>query len=683
MPPALSQTIDLRPESSLSFTHDAAGLAQQRLRSDLWLSLSLSFTNNISLDLDYIVEGTLTAVSLRGLDDLRREVGALPSGVFKTDLHQALDAIEAAIDTIRGMADPISINALEDELEIIEDQFNDHFIDPVEEEATLPRAKIGVLLALAGPIEDRYDSLEYIASRVRLHARDAAKPSLASLLRGMVLHLANGDKSAYIHALEELLVRVEEYRGEEIRGKEADRIRGRGDRLLRRIAERGIENLWRLELVTTVAGFKFDGTLSWSSDEYLAPTRDMRTQDVEFAVGFDGGDWEISARYDRNDRTNPDRLEHDDDRIIHSIDLSLSHKTDPWDMAVALLFDDTFYPNDIDDEIESERVADAKQAIARLINEVNGLGLSAAVQRALLKELEDALAALLAADRREAVDQLEDFIDEVYDAEWDGQIRPAAARILIDSALAILPRRRIKQLKVPVSLDLPFYEGEMQIEFEKEKTLYPANSRLDRAEITGEVLYTREVRGTVLSGKIRQQKLTYPHAETRNRSREEWEAKVVAQPGWGELALTFFQQETTYAHNAVRDRRVRQGDSTFAFKLAALDLTVRLTERATDYPNDPGRPHDKRIEMKLDASWNVENGTFTAELDDKRRTAALPLADEVLISEQRRVKLSWNGNITDDLEISLSTQWTRFIDWDEPEKDRRVLTIEIEFDLAL
>lgn len=682
MPIALSQTIGLQPESSLSFIHDPAGLAQQKFHADLRFSLSLSLAN-ISLDVDYVVEGNLMVVSLRGIDDLRQEVGALPSGALKTGLHQALDVIETAIDTIRGMAVPISIGALEDELEIIEAQLNNHFIEPIEESIVLPRTKIGRLLALAGPIEDRYDLLEYIMSRVRLHARDTVKPRLAHLLRAIVLHLADGDKSAYIRALEELLVRVEGYRGEEIRWEEADRIRDRCDRLLRRIGERGAENLWRLELATTIAGFEFDGTLSWKSDEYRAPTKDKRTQDVELVVGFDGGDWEISVSYDRNDRTNPDRLERDDDRIINSVDLSLSYKTDPWDMAVDLLFDDTFFPNDIDDEIESARVANAKQAIAGLSDEVSGLGLSAAVQGALVKELEDALTALHISDRRTAVDRLEDFIDEVYDAEWDRKITPAATQILVDMALAILPRRRIKQLKVPLSLDIPLYEGDLQIDLEKEKRLHPADSRLDREEITGEAVYIREVSGAVLSGRVKQEKRTYPHAETKNRRREEQEAEVVAQLGWGEITLTLFQQETTYPHAAGRDKLGQKSDSTFAFNLAALDLAVSMTERVTGYPNNPGRPDDKRVELSLDASWNTGRGTFKAGLNDERRTTTLPAADEVLIGEQRRVKLSWNGNITDDLEISLSTQWTRIIDWDEPAKDRTALTIEIGFDLAL
>lgn len=681
MPATLAQTIDLRPDSSLSFTHHPSGLVQQRISSDLrldwWLMLA-----DISLDMDYIAEVNLTTVSLRVIDDLRQQVDALPPGTLKTDLQQTLDIVETAIDTIRAMADPVSIGALEDELEIIEDQLNDYFMDPIEEDVALPREKMGKLLAFAKPIEDRYDRLEYIASRVKLHSRDTVKPQLAHLLRKAVLHIADGNRAAYISILEELLVRVEGHRGTEIKPEEADRIRGRCDHLLRLIGESGSENFWRLNLSTTIAGLEFDGTFSWWSDQYRAPSNDMDTQDLEFEVGFDRSDWEIAMRYERNDRTNPDRLEHDDDRIINSLDLSLSHRTDHWDMTAAVLFDDTLFPNDIDDEIESDRVSAANQAIAGLIDEVIGLGLPAVVQEALMKELEDALAALHASDRRTAVAQLEDFIDEVYDAEWDGQVTPAAARMLINKTLDILPRQRIKQLIIPLSLDVPFYEGDLQIELEKKKILYPADSRLDREETTGELTYTRELSGAVLSGRGRQEKLTYQHDTAKNRRQQELEAEIVGQLGWGEITLALFQQETTYPHNAVRDRLVQTGDSTFALNLAALDLAVSLTERTTSYPNNPGRPDANQVDLAIDVSWSTGIGTFSAELNDQRRTTAFPLADDVLISERRNIQLSWNGHVTDDFEISLSMQWTCFIDWDEPDKDRTIITIDIGFDLA-
>lgn len=166
--PALSQTIDFKQEDALSFTQDIVGPAEQRLEVELQLTLSSALAD-VSMDMDYTVEGVLSGVSLRTLNDLRNETDTLPAGTLKDTLEQALGKVEAAIAAIGDMADPISISALEDELEIIEDQLDDGVIDPVEDSTGLSRTKVGTLLALGKPIEQRYDYLEYIASKVRLY----------------------------------------------------------------------------------------------------------------------------------------------------------------------------------------------------------------------------------------------------------------------------------------------------------------------------------------------------------------------------------------------------------------------------------------------------------------------------------------------------------------------------------
>ena len=682
--PALSQTIDFKQEDALSFTQDIVGPAEQRLEVELQLTLSSALAD-VSMDMDYTVEGVLSGVSLRTLNDLRNETGTLPPGTLKDTLEQALGKVEAAIAAIGDMADPISISALEDELEIIEDQLDDGVIDPVEDSTGLSRTKVGTLLALAKPIEQRYDYLEYIASKVRLYARDEVKPQIASLLRETVLHLTDGNKAAYIRDLEELLARVDQYRGEMIKEEEADRIRYKGDYLLRKVQEQGTKHLWELELSTTVAGFDLEGALTWGSNDYSAPSKDVCTTGLELAAESAGEGWEISMSYEWEYRDYPDRLKNDDDKIAHSLDLSLSREIDPWEMTVSVLFDDAFYPNYIDDEIEPARVAQAIAAIQSLIDEVRALGLPAAVEDDLLKELgeEGALGELVAGDRREAVDQLEDFIDEVYDAKWEVKITHKTAQMLIDRALSILPRKRIRQLNVPLALDFPFRSGEVTIDVEWERKLYPADSLLDRDTTTGEVTYTREEEASTFTGSLKQEELTYPHAETKNRFLEEWEIKVETQHEYCDLTSRLFQQETTYPHDAVKDKRVQEGDFALSFDITALDVTVELTEKVTHYPNDPDKPAYRKTDLDLDASWEIGEGTFQVELSEEVHRTAFPSADETLVKESRSVDLSWEEDITDDLEICLSSLWKRVVYWEEPEKDSTELTLEIDFALSI
>jgi len=683
-PPAFSQTIDFKQENALSFTQDIVGPAEQRLEVELQLTLSSALAD-VSMDMDYTVEGVLSGVSLRTLNDLRNETGTLPPGTLKDTLEQALGQVEAAIAAIGGAGGGISIDLLNNKLKDIEKALDDQFIDPVEDSTGLSRTKAGRLLALAKPIEQRYDYLEYIASKVRLYARDEVKPQIASLLRETVLHLTDGNKAAYIRDLEELLARVDQYRGEMIKEEEADRIRDKGDYLLRKVQEQGTKHISELGLSTTVAGFDLEGAFCWNSDDYRAPSKDVCTRGLELGAESEKEGCALSISYEWESRDYPDRLKNDDDKVTSSVDLSLSREIDPREVTVSVLFDEEFYPNYIDDEIEPARVAQAIAAIQSLIDEVRALGLPATVEDDLLKKLgeEGALGELVAGDRREAVDQLEDFIDEVYDAKWKVKITGKTAQTLIDRALSILPRKRMRQLNVPLALDFPFRSGEVTIDVEWERKLYPADSLLDRDTTTGEVTYTREEEASTFTGSLKQEELTYPHVETKNRFLEEWEIKVETQHECCDLTSRLFQQETTYSHDAVKDKQVQEGDFALSFDITALDVTVELTEKVTHYPNDSDKPAYREEDLDLDASWEIGEGTFQVELSEEVHRTALPLGGESLTKESRSVDLSWEGDITDDLEICLSSSWKRVVYWEEPEKDNTKLTLEIDFALSI
>lgn len=678
-PPALSQTIDFKQEGALSFIQDPVGLAEQSLEVESQLTLSSALAD-ISMDMDYTVEGVLSGVSLRTLNDLRSETGTLLPGTLKDTLEQALGQVEAAIAEIRNAGNGISIDTLYRKLKDIEKALDKQFIDPVNDCLEISRTDKGRLLVVGKPIEQRYDYLEYIASKVRLYARDEVKPQIASLLRETVLHLTDGNKADYIRDLEELLARVDQYRGEMIKEEEADRIRYKADYLLRKVQEQGTKHISELGLSTTVAGFDLDGAFCWNLNDYRAPSKDVCTRGLELGAESEKESCALSIRYEWGSRDYSDRLKNDDNKVTSSIDLFLSREIDPWEMGASVLFDKEFYPNYVDDEIEPARVSQAIAAIQSLIDEVRALGLPADVEDDLLKELgeEGALGELVAGDRREAVDQLEDFIDEVYDAKWKVKITGKTAQTLIDRAFSILPRKRMRQLNVPLALDFPFRGGEVAIDAEWERKLYPADSLLDRNTTTGEVVYTREEEASTFTGSLKQEELTYPHAETKNRFLEEWEIKFETQHECCDLTSRLFQQETTYPHDAVKDKQVQEGDFTLSFDITALDVTVELTEKVTHYPNDSDKPAYREEDLDLDASWKLEEGTIQVELSDETQRTTLTPGEE-----SRSVDLSWAGDITDDLEICLSSSWKRVVYWEEPEKDSTKLTLEIDFTLSI
>jgi len=667
----------------LSLKHDIVGLVERQFDGDVQAALSFALAD-LSIDVDCTLAGALNNVRLGVLSELRGEVDALSAGTLKDALEQALDLAEGAITALRGMGETISIACLEDELEIIEARLDD-FMDLVEDSTEISCTNAGRLLILAKPIEQRYDYLEYIASKVRLYAREGVKGELASLLRRTVLDLADGKRPDYLHDLDELLTRVEGYRGTMIKEEEADRIRDKADLLLRKVSENGTKKSCDLDLSRTVAGIDLDGALSWEMGDYRAPSKDVCTTGLEIGAGFDDEDWGISINYEQEQRDYADRLKDNGDRISRSLDLALSWEGDPWAAAGSVLFDSEFYPNDVDDEIESDRVAQAIAAIQGLIAGVQGLGLPAAVEESLLKELgeEGAEGALMTGDRREAVDCLEDFIDEVYDAKWDGEVTPDAAQVLIDRALSILPRKKIRQIRIPLSLDFPFYSGEMTLAVEWEEKLYPAHSLLNWSTTTEKMDYTRKEGTSTLSGYVKHEELIYPNADAKDRSLTEWEGQAKSPLESCDLELTLFRQETTYPHATSKDKYVEKVDLEIDFDLSPVSITANLTEKLTRYPNDVAKSLSKETHITLSASWEVGEGTFQVNLSNEtKRTYVAPVA-AISTDETRKIEFSWAGDVTDDLKISLSSAWKDVVAWEDPATKSHELTLQIEFDLSI
>jgi hypothetical protein len=434
--------------------------------------------------------------------------------------------------------------------------------------------------------------------------------------------------------------------------------------------------------------------------DYRAPSKDVCTTGLEIGAGFDDEDWEISINYEQKRRDYADRLKDDGERISRGVDLALSWECDPadrdpldrdpaddnsWTVAGSVLFDSEFYPNDIDDEIESDRVAQAIAAIQDLITKVQGLVLPAAVEDSLLKELgeEGARGALMAGDRREAVDCLEDFIDEVYDAKWDGEVTPNTAYVLIDRALSILPRKRIRQTRIPLSLDFPFCSGEVTLAVEWEEKLYPAHSLLNWNTVTTKADYAKKEETSILRGYAKHEERVYPNADVKDRSLTEWEGQAESALGSCDLALTLFRQETAYPHAISKNKRVEKGDLEIDFDLPPASITADLTEKLTRYPNDAAKPFSKETEITLSASWEVGEGTFQVELINKMKRTYVASSAEIFNNETRKIEFSWAGDVTDDLKISLSSAWKDVVAWEDPAKNNRELTLQVEFDLSI
>jgi len=637
---------------------------------------------------------------LNTLPTLHSDVASLPVSALKDALNLSLSQADAAIDAIRSAGSAISIDVLYDQLKIIESALDAHFIDLVDDSVDLALISRARILVIAKPIEQRYDYLKYITGKIKSYARDEVKAEFAALLRLSVLDLADGDGAAYRTRLVTILARVEECRGPMIKQEEADRIRDKADSLLRKIAENGVNRACDVDLSMTIADIDIDGGLTWNEADYRAPSKDVRTHGLAVAIGYAGDDCGVSIDYQYEWRDYSDRLKDDSDRIEHSLDVSVSRDFDSRSADLSASFDDEFYPNDIDEEIELGRVVQARAAIIDFLDHVLGLHLSATLENRLVKDLgeEGALGALATWDRSEAVDCVEDFVDDLLDAEWDHDIEPDTSQALIVTACGILPRRTIQNIDIPLSLGFPFRDGDAMLDLEWENKIYPADGELDHDTSTGKLSYTKDESALTLSGYLEREELVYPNVTTKHRLLHEWEGAVDKEMACGDLALTLFHQQTTYPLASKKDQSVQKIDLDLDIDIEDLSIAFQWTDKATTDPNDASKPIVQLTKMSLDADWDVGEGTLSASLSDQEEwnaghtDASKPivqvtemgldadwdvgegtlnvslrdkqernadhadasLAEKILVKETRQAELSWDGKITDDLDLALS-----------------------------
>ena len=685
---AWSQDIELKPAVTLSLAHDIAGLAKQKLDTTLPVDVSLSL-GGIIIDLDCSADAVSRQMRLDTLPALHGEVASLPASALKDTLGQSLSQANAAIDAIRNAGSGISIDALYAQMKIIEKALDKHFIDLVDDSLDLPPMIKARFLLIAKPIELRYDYVKYIANKVKGYALAAVKDELACLLGQTVVAAADGDSASYRAHLSEVLTCVEQYRGTMIKEEEADRIRDKADLLLRKIAENGTNRACGVDISTTIADIDIDGGLSWDKADYCAPIKDVRTDGLDLKASYAGDDWDVSIDYQHEWRDYADRLKDGDDSIKHSLGVSVSRDADPCSADLSVSFDHEFCPRDIDEEIEVDRVTEARADISNLFDRVLALHLVAKLEARLVKDLgeDGALGALAIGDRSEAVDCLDDFIGHLLDAEWGGDVEPDTSQALIATARGILPRRTIRDIDVPLSLEFPFRGGDTTIDLEWESKTYPADSPLDHDTSTRKLSYTKDESALTLSGYLEREELVYPNATTKNRSLREWEGSFDKEMACGDLALVLFHQQTTYPLASKKDQLIHKLDLDLDIDIDDLSIAFQWTDKMTAHPNDAAKPIVQVTDMGLDADWDAGEGTLSASLSDdqewKTGHADASLAEKVLAKETRQAELSWDGKITNALDLTLSLTWKNLTDWADPSKNSSDITLQVELDLAI
>ena len=655
---ALGWDVDLQPNVTLFLVNDIVGLSEQEFDIDLPVDAAFSI-GSVDIDLNSELKTVSSQMRLDTLSALHAEIGSLPASALKDALNQSLSQADAAIDVIRNIGDEISIDALYDELKVIEKALDAGFIDLVDDSLDIFPMVKARLLVIARPIEQRYDYLKYITNKVRLYARDPVSDELAGLLRQTVDVIAHGDSAAYLRYLSGIIARVENYRGMLIKQEEADRIRYKADLLLRKVMKEGVETECGFDLATTLADVEVDGAFSWEQADYHAPSKDVRTDGLDLTASYVSDDWDASIGYRREWRDYTDRLKDDNDRMRQGLDISVSYERDPYSADISPSFDEEFYPNDIDGEIEEARVSEARAGIVDLLELVYSLQLSETLEAQLVKDLgeEGALGALDIWDRSEAVDCLNDFIKHVLAAEWTGDMDRDAALVLIAMARNILPRKRIYSLDVPLAFGFPFHDGDAVLALKWEREIHPANAPSDHATSTGKLSYTRDVSMLVMSGYLKREELVYPHAAKKNYSLREWLGAVESDLSCGDLGLTFFGQRTAYPQAPKKDRSVRKVDADLNMDLSDVSVAFHWDDKLSECPDDADKPTVREAEVSLEAAYDTDQGEVSLSWSDGQEWNIDGSAG-ILVDETRRVEISLDGELLDYRDFTVSGEWT-------------------------
>ena len=685
---AWPRDIDLKPNVTGSFTSDIVGPVKQEF--DVMLPVDAAFSvGSVTIDLDGHANTVSSVTRLDTLSSFHAEVNYLTAATLKDDLNQSLSQADAAIDVIKNTSSGMSIEELYDQMKVIEKALDDNFIDLVDTSADISQIGKARLLVIAKPIEQRYDYLKYIASKIKGYARDEVKNEFACLLSRTVVALADGDVAGYQHDLSEIISHAAEYRGTMIKQEEADRIRYKADLLLRKIAESGTSRSCDIDLSTTIGDVDIDGGLTWNEAGYRSPSKDVRTDGLDLTASYTNDDWDISIDYQQEWRDYADRLKDDNDRLKHSLDVSISRDLDPYSVGLSLSLEHEFYPNDVDEEIELDRVTEASARSHALVDRVLWLHLPATLEAKLVKDVgeEGALAALVIGDRSQTVDCLDDFIGHVLDAKWDGDIDPVAAQVLIAMASAILPRRRINNINVPLSIGFPFRGGDATVDLEWESKTYPADSVLDHGTSTGVLSYIKEESSFTLSGYLKREELLYPNDTTKSRSLKEWEGSFDKEISCGSIGMTLFQQLAAYPLVSQKNQSVRKLDLDLSIDLSGVSVALQWADKLSEHPNDAEKPIVQVIELGFDANWEVTQGIFSISLSNEQEWNAdhadISLLERTLVKETGKAELSWDSKITDDLTVKLSSTGKSVINLADPCKDSTDIILQAEIDLAI
>ncbi|MDD5646814.1 MAG: hypothetical protein PHW86_06555 [Candidatus Bipolaricaulis sp.] len=604
--------------------------------------------------------------------ELRARLAAVDAGDGR--LAASWMAIESALAATRSLSDVADARTIESALESLESAL-DAFV--AEAEATGVSAQSVRLLSRAGELERHADRLETIASRVRLYAKGAAADDLASALAPVARSLADGDSEGYVDGLRRLAVAADGARGRDLRRDAADAIRSSCDALVRRVAASVVERSLDVEGAADILGLELDAELVTARTAVAAPSGGAEALSASGSVAYRTEDVDVELAFATERVGIDDRLGEDSAKTVQGVSACAAWRVGEVAFDAAVDFERERRPFRVDAEIEQAAVCASATVVAGLWDEVADAGLASATERTLLKDLTAARDALIDGRRGDAADAIEDFIDHVESERWKGLISGDAAARWTGRAEGILPRRSVRALDLPFGVEMPVGDGEIDVDLEWSKSVYPANSALSVEKSGAAATWSTTRRGWTIDLSSERTRTRYPCAPAKNGATSELAIRLEAPPASTDFVFVASVARQGRPAAPVDDRADAEVSGAWSGIWNEIVWSLEAGEETRCYPNDPDRLGSRAREGTLEVEVPLAGGRLNVTWESRgaRTSDGVPDTDTTTVS------VEWEA-VADDVEVSLSVAREWHADWISPAASRDAVILSAEVSIA-
>ncbi len=340
-----------------------------------------------------------------------------------------------------------------------------------------------------------------------------------------------------------------------------------------------------------------------------------------------------------------------------------------------------FYPKEIGNALVPDRADIKKDKIKKLKDSIEKMGLHPEATGELVFILTEAINAIDEERYEDAVDELEDCLDEAGDYKWEGDISPRQKEKIEDGIRSILPRKSRVTKTWKASFSCPIQDDNQRASIRKRIKRYPAHRDLNREKTTRKVKLRRSLRHYSYEASWKKVNKFYRRAKYKNRVNTEGKLSFAQSKENFRWEWTFFAGKKNYPRQRERLEKSRGNELVCKWKSEANRIKASLEQSYVRFPLDEGKKNEKETEGEIELKNYSEYGKFEVELKLSREEENYAQKSENKDKEEKNfcLGLQWQRE-TDRWSTELGLDWERnFHPFEREEnEDRKNLFLSIK-----